>query len=114
MYDYKARVVRWIDGDTVVLNVDQGFENWTIKHIRLIALYCPESDDPGGPEATARANELAPVDSWVWLDTRKAPVPLPIQRGQSFTRWLGSVVPDGKGESVSYTLVKEGLGTNKP
>ena len=25
MYEYKAKVVRWIDGDTVALQVDLGF-----------------------------------------------------------------------------------------
>ncbi len=114
MYDYKAKVVRWIDGDTVVVNVDQGFENWTFKHIRLLALYCPEEDEVGGPEAKARAEELAPEGSWVLLDTRKAPIPIAIQRGRTFTRWLGHVTPEAALETVSETLYREGYGDNKP
>lgn len=114
MFDYQARVVRWIDGDTVVVNVDQGFGNWTIQHIRLIGLYCDEMDEPGGPAAKARAEQICPPDSMVFCDTRKSPVPIPIQNGRTFTRYLGTVSPLGSDESVQYTLIKEGLGTNKP
>lgn len=114
MYDYKARVIRWIDGDTVVLFIDKGFDDWCIQHIRLIRLYCPEIDDPGGPEAKARAEELCPPDSMVFCDTRKSPVPIAIQNGRSFTRYLGTVSPLGSAESVAWTLIREGLGTEKP
>lgn len=116
MYDYKARVLRWIDGDTVEVFIDQGFDDWTKEHIRLLKLWCPEIDDPGGPEAKARAEQLCPPDSMVYLDTRKSPVPIPIQNGRTFTRYLGHVYPivqGGFSEPVSMTLVREGFGTEK-
>lgn len=119
MFDYKARVIRWIDGDTVVLFLDQGFENWTIQHIRLIGLYCPELDAPGGPEAKARAEQLCPPESMVFCDTRKSPVPIAIQNGRSFTRYLGAVCPLAVPgpvvlEAVQQTLIREGFGTANP
>jgi micrococcal nuclease len=115
MYDYKARIIRWIDGDTVVVNIDQGFGNWTVQHIRLIGLYCPKGDAPGGPEATARAEQLCPPGDLVFCDTRKAPEPIPVQNGRSFTRYLGTVTPLATpGVSVQRTLIHEGLGSPTP
>lgn len=45
MYEYKATVHHVIDGDTVSLNIDLGF-NVILKdqHIRLQGLDCPESE----------------------------------------------------------------------
>jgi len=44
MFEYKAEVVRVIDGDTVVLNIDLGF-NTIIRdeHVRLYGIDAPES-----------------------------------------------------------------------
>lgn len=46
MYDeYRAKVVRVIDGDTVVLHIDQGFYSWTEQRIRVDGVDCPERED---------------------------------------------------------------------
>lgn len=43
MYDYKAKLVRVIDGDSIVLDIDLGFEiELKNKHIRLIGINAPE------------------------------------------------------------------------
>lgn len=43
MYDYKATLVRIIDGDSIVLNIDLGFHmTITNRHIRLMGLDTPE------------------------------------------------------------------------
>lgn len=58
-------VVRWVDGDTVDLNVDHGFRIFSRQRFRLARVKCPEKGEPGFIEATNRMNELAPVDSKV-------------------------------------------------
>ena len=36
LYEYKCDVVRVIDGDTVVVNIDLGFDTWLFdQHIRI-------------------------------------------------------------------------------
>ena len=43
MWTYRAVVVRWKDGDTLVVNIDQGFHDW--KHDqprRLIGIDAPD------------------------------------------------------------------------
>lgn len=55
MWTYRAVVVRWIDGDTVVVNIDQGFRDW--KHDQALRLTGPPIDAPdNGPgKEAARA-----------------------------------------------------------
>jgi len=43
MYEYKANVVRVIDGDTIVVDIDLGFEMWLKNQsVRLYGINTPE------------------------------------------------------------------------
>jgi micrococcal nuclease len=67
--DGRAKVVRVIDGDTIVVQVG-GRE----EHVRLIGIDTPETHKPGtpvecyGPEASAHMSELLPPGSEVRLE----------------------------------------------
>lgn len=114
MYDYNAVIGYWHDGDTVILNADQGFGNSIRLHIRLNDVWCPELKDPGGPAAWAWANALLPPGSKCWIHTIKAPVDQPwkaIQSGQTFARWLGRVYLPNSYNSIGDALIASGLGT---
>ena len=43
MYDYKCKLDRVVDGDTVDLNVNLGFDIWVKKRVRLYGIDAPES-----------------------------------------------------------------------
>jgi len=43
MYEYKASVLRIVDGDTIDVMMDLGFETWVKKRIRLYGINCPET-----------------------------------------------------------------------
>ena len=43
MYNYKAKLIRTIDGDTVDLMVDLGFDMWHKIRVRLDGINTPES-----------------------------------------------------------------------
>ena len=43
MYDYKCELDRVVDGDTVDLNVNLGFDIWVKKRVRLYGIDAPES-----------------------------------------------------------------------
>jgi micrococcal nuclease len=85
--EYRGKVVRVIDGDTIVVDVDLGFYIWTRIHLRLAGIDTPElrSKDP---DEKLRAQEAkAFVESLVdcrWILFRP-------QKGKSFDRWVGSV-----------------------
>ena len=42
MYEYKAKLVRVIDGDTVDAMIDLGFDVWIKKRVRLYGINTPE------------------------------------------------------------------------
>lgn len=51
MYQYNATVVRVIDGDTVIMDVDLGFYMTARMSCRLEGINAIELHSPGGPEA---------------------------------------------------------------
>ena len=98
-YIYNANVVRWIDGDTVELDVDLGFRLNYRDHFRLDGIDTAERGKPLAAEATALANSLAPVGSSVAIATTK---------GDKYGRWLTVIWPD-EGVPVNVALVEAGL-----
>ncbi len=76
LYNYRAMVRHWIDGDTVVLDIDLGFGTWIRgEHVRLLGINTPEMkpqwktfvlegesyeiDEPESPAAIARNKVIA-------------------------------------------------------
>lgn len=85
MYEYDAELVRVIDGDTFVLDVDLGFYVRTRQHIRLAGIDCPEKNTPQGLAAALFAtNWFALADNQVRLMTTA-------RQEKSFDRWIGVI-----------------------
>lgn len=99
-YRYKARVIRWVDGDSVWLEVDLGFRMTTINDFRLYGVDTPERGQPGYAEAKAFVNEKAPPGASVLIDTYKDP--------DKYGRWLADVSAGGL--TISPQLILKGLG----
>ena len=77
LYEYRCNVVRVIDGDTVVVDIDLGFDVvLRDQHIRIQRIDTPEvrtrnlEEKEKGLEAKARAEELLPVGSSQYLVSR--------------------------------------------
>lgn len=60
MYEYRAKVLRVVDGDTLYLAVDMGLETTRILDVRLYGINCPEMHD-----APAGATAKAYTEAWV-------------------------------------------------
>ena len=77
MYTYKAEVIRVIDGDTVVLNIDLGFKIHHITPCRLAGINAPElnSKDEKVRAAAVASKEylmgLLPEEMEVTIASRK-------------------------------------------
>jgi micrococcal nuclease len=99
-YEYRATVIRWVDGDTVDLNVDLGFHLTLAGRFRLTGIDTPERGRPGALEAHARAEALAPVGTEVLVLSEKS---------DKYGRWLGTILITHDGPPVNHTLVYEGL-----
>lgn len=98
-YEYNAKVVRWVDGDTVELDVDLGFHLRYRDHFRLLGVDTAERGKPLAAEGKALSISLAPADSDVRIATTK---------GDKYGRWLTTVTTVA-GENVSDELLKAGL-----
>lgn len=58
LYTYKAEIVRVIDGDTVVADIDLGFRTWLHgEHLRLFGIDAPERGTERADKATAALRE---------------------------------------------------------
>ena len=111
MYEYKAIVRRVVDGDTVDVTLDLGFDILYNNRIRLHGIDAPESrtsdqeEKERGLAAKDRVKELCPVGSTVMIKTTKD------GRGK-FGRILGEILITGNEpnqfESVNKILLKEG------
>ena len=53
-YEYKAKIARWVDGDTVYLEVDLGFHMWTHQSFRLVG---PNGEYFDAPEVRGEERE---------------------------------------------------------
>ena len=70
MYEYKAIIVNIVDGDTVDVDIDLGFDTWLKnKRIRINNIDAPETrtrdlfEKEQGLAAKERARELLPLNS---------------------------------------------------
>ena len=70
MYEYKCKVKRVVDGDTVDIDIDLGFNNWMMnQRVRLVGIDAPESrtrdleEKEFGAAAKQFVEELLPVGS---------------------------------------------------
>jgi|TARA_R100001530_G_scaffold131035_3_gene102418 micrococcal nuclease len=105
MYEYKCKVVRVVDGDTVDVDIDLGFGVWLSKQrVRLYGVDTPESrtrdkeEKKYGLRAKAFVEYHLPLESSQILRTR-----VDKSRGK-FGRILGAFVVDNT--TVNSLLIK--------
>lgn len=107
MYEYRAEVVRWVDGDTVDLLVDLGFTILVATRFRLLGVNTPETNRivsrEAGKAATRFAEDLAPVGSVVLVRSHKT---------GKYGRWLADIFPMEGGadplKSINDALLEAG------
>ena len=72
MYEYKVTIDRVVDGDTVDIWIDLGFDVRIFERVRMAGIDTPESrtrdarEKKFGKMATARVEELLPVGGKFW------------------------------------------------
>ena len=92
LHFYKATVIRVIDGDTVVLSIDNGFHSRYETSVRLLGFDAPEvrtrdlEEKGRGLLAKQRLEELIYSEGYdIYIRTEKS---------DSFGRWLGIIYLD--------------------
>ena len=74
MYTYKAKVLRWVDGDTLLCLIDLGFYTHKEERIRLARLDAPELRGPEKEEGKRIQQLLSqryPQGTFLTLESKK-------------------------------------------
>jgi micrococcal nuclease len=108
MYQYRAKVNRIIDGDSIVLDIDLGFDVWmNNQSIRIYGIDTPESrtrdldEKARGLMAKKHVEDLLPVGEIVAVNTYK-------DQGGKFGRILAKIT-NIEGVDVGLSLLENHL-----
>jgi endonuclease YncB( thermonuclease family) len=99
-YRYAARLVRVIDGDTAVMDVDLGFDVWIRQSCRLAGINARELHDEGGPEAAAHLSFLLDLGGPLVVES--------VARDKFAGRFDGRVILTDEGIDVGASMVADG------
>lgn len=86
-YVRKATVLGVVDGDTLDVSLDLGFDIGYKLRVRLYGIDTPERGKPGAAEATAWLKDKLPVGKQVTLQTVK-------DKKEKYGRYLATVLSD--------------------
>lgn len=104
MYDYKATLIRVVDGDTLHVSIDLGCDTSLRMTVRLYGINSPEMSTLEGKEAKAYAErwfaEHAP-DGQLMIRTRR-------DKKEKYGRYLAIVYYSLGQEPLNDALVREG------
>ena len=102
MYEYRAEVIRVVDGDTVDVEVDLGFRIGQQMRLRLVGINAPELHTLDGPPARDHLAGLVGI----------LPVRLTIRtvkdRTEKYGRYLASLIRDD-GIDVNASMMADGF-----
>ena len=100
MYKYKAKVVRWVDGDTLLCLIDLGFYTHKEERLRLARIDTPElrgAEKERGKEVKAIVNERYPKDTMLEVESKKR---------DNYGRFIAEIYHNG--ESINQWLLDNG------
>ena len=96
MYTYSATILEVIDGDTLDLNIDLGFDISHKVRVRLNGINCAEKNTDLGKSAKSYVQKLLPVGSVVTVTTYKV---------EKYGRMLADVIPKDSANTLNKLLV---------
>jgi len=103
LYTYQAAVVRVIDGDTLVLNIDLGFDSWIEQKLRLRGIDAPEMSTLRGVAAKDHVKEIFERVDFVICKTYKE---------DKYGRYLADIFYSCK-EKDPQVIAREGVFLNQ-
>jgi len=106
MYEFQCKIARVVDGDTVDVDIDLGFDTWRLgERIRLYGIDTPECRTRN---ATEKKAGLAAKDCVKRRLQQGRTYVLTTKKKGKFGRYLG-VIKLEDGTSINAELVKENL-----
>jgi micrococcal nuclease len=108
MHQYRAKVVDVVDGDTVDMEIDLGFEVTTHQRIRLYGINAAEKNTPPGRDAREFVvNWVAVYGPAFTLATVQTPKDSDAR--EKYGRYLGTITAASASDSLNSALVIAGL-----
>ena len=115
MYEYRARLVKVVDGDTVDVDIDLGFGIWMKdERVRIMGIDTPESrtrdkvEKLFGKAASARVKELLEEDIILKTQISRDGEDMKGKYGRILGDFMVERFEDGKQEMLTDVLVQEG------
>lgn len=108
MYNYRATIIKVVDGDTIHLEIDLGFDIRQKTTVRLFGINTPElrgDNKEGGAKAKERVKELLPEGTIVRITTEK-------DRKEKYGRYLAIIYLNTSAseyDTINNLLIGEGL-----
>lgn len=103
----KCKVVRVIDGDTVVMDIDLGFYIRTQKVIRLLGINTPEIRTK---DKTKKAQGILAKRFVQEQLHRNGRLVLVVHEKGKYGRWVGNIVfPENEHKTITSLLLNAGL-----
>jgi micrococcal nuclease len=99
MFEYNTKVERVVDGDTIDVFFDLGFEVWSHQRIRLAGIDAPEKNTPYGKAVKAYL---------IGLIEGKA-VRIQTTKPDKYGRYLGKIFLPNSTISINDQMVIDGL-----
>ena len=106
MYEYQAKVIKWVDGDTLVVEIDLGFYCTREERIRLNRINTSELKSDiafqrrKAKHARMAVKKFCPINSIVKIYTKKT-------SRDMYARYLAEVYYEEK--NISDYLLKTGI-----
>jgi micrococcal nuclease len=105
MYQYKCAILKVIDGDTVDVATDLGFDIRLNMRVRLAGIDAPEMNTAEGKAARLWLIDAMPVESEWTLETVK-------DRREKYGRYLGEF-RQTQGKTINQMIVEAGHAIEK-
>jgi endonuclease YncB( thermonuclease family) len=100
VYEYAARLLKVVDGDTIYVDVDLGFDVHTRQRIRLAGVNCPEHGTLAGDNATAYTTQ------WLAQNGPELTLRTVLDRREKYGRILGSITAGTR--NLNADLITDG------
>lgn len=105
-YQYKAQVVRVVDGDTFIAMIDMGFDTFVSKYVRLAGINTAElkSSDPVERQKAQQGKDalehILPIGTEFYLDSKKL---------DPYRRPIAVVQLPGQEKTINQQMLDSGL-----
>jgi micrococcal nuclease len=106
MFTYNAKLIKVVDGDTVDLRIDLGFNVFTEQRFRLLGINAPETHSKDADEKT-RGKAAADYLKSLLAGEGQLVATTVLDKQEKYGRFLAKIV-NASGENVNDEMVKAG------